>query len=68
MKSAKEMFEELGYELCKDHTSMYATLVYRKALDSIYFDDDKKVDIKCFIDMPLLQAINKQCEELGWSD
>lgn len=65
---AKEMFEKLGYTFCENHHSMFAIIVYRKDLDYIYFDSDKKIDIKCFIDVPLLKAINKQVEELGWLD
>lgn len=67
-KSAREMFKKLGYELALDHYSMAAIMVYRKDLEYIYFDADKKIYIRGFIDMKLLQAINQQCKELGWLD
>ena len=69
--SAEEMFEELGYQFCpnEEHFSLSAIVVYRKGLNSIYFDFDKKIDIGCVIvDMKLLKAINKQVEELGWNN
>lgn len=47
---------------------MTALIVYRKDLEYIYFDADKKIDIRGFVDMKLLQAINQQCKELGWLD
>lgn len=67
-KSAKEMFEELGYEFEQHPYSITALIVYRKDLEYIYFDADKKIVIRRFIDMKLLQAINQQCKELGWLD
>lgn len=67
-KSTREMFEELGYEYEPYHYSMTALIVYRKDLEYIYFDADKKIDIRGFVDMKLLQAINQQCKELGWLD
>ena len=62
------MFEELGYKFDPHHYSMTALIVYRKDLKYIYFDADKKIDIREFVDMKLLQAINQQCKELGWLD
>ena len=67
-KSAREMFEEIGYEFEPHHYSMTALIVYRKDLEYIYFDADKKIDIRGFVDMKLLQAINQQCKKLGWLD
>lgn len=67
MKSAKEMFEELGYE-CVDEER----IVYKKYDDSIKriihiaFFDNKKILITQSIGLEELQAINKQVEELGW--
>ena len=71
--SAKEMFEELGYEEIKEHSSMFAIIVYSNGKDNIYFDYDKKFSKEgygsfSFIDMELLKAINKQVEELGWNN
>lgn len=62
------MFGKLGYEFEAHHYSMTALIVYRKDLEYIYFDFDKKIDIWGFVDMKLLQAINQQCKELGWLD
>lgn len=69
--SAKEMFEELGFKYCsnEEHFSMKAIVVYRKELNSIYFDYDKTIDIDgMLLDMKLLKAINKQVKELNWND
>ena len=71
MKSAKEMFEKLGYMQREEHYSETALIVYTNGKDYIYFDYDKKFSKEgfgtfSFIDMKLLQAINKQVEELGW--
>jgi hypothetical protein len=67
--SAKEMFEKLGYK--KRNESNYytsAVLIYDKEFyRSIYFDNDKTIDASGeILTMNLLQAINKQVEELGW--
>lgn len=80
--SAKEMFEELGYELIRD-CEFY--LFYKKALKEnaeyendylhISFEKQYKEVIKTYgddnspeaITMRELQAINKQVEELGWN-
>ena len=76
--SAKEMFEELGYEL--DTAEENARLYCRDILDKntfgyidsemIYFDDEFNgiyFTNKEHLDMQELQAINKQVEEL-WGD
>ena len=71
------MFEELGYELTgKDEEFITYT---KKAI--VHYDIVFCINEKCFeivpfikelphsfsrIDLKLLQAINKQCEELGW--
>ena len=76
MKSAKEMFEELGYEKttvinpdgCIDYINK------KKKYSEIYFDKNFKLITKhylnsgvaCPITLEELQAINKQVEELGW--
>lgn len=72
MKTAKEMFEELGYikdenprfgseisyvKYCKDGCCRINDLIFYKN----GFDCDD-----CLITYKLLQAINKQVEELGW--
>lgn len=77
MKTADEMFEELGYE--KDINVSYGLIRYNK--------DDKQfirfiIEEKCVeantisenridilsLNMQELQAINKKVEELGWDD
>lgn len=68
MKTADEMFLELGYKKIVGET----TEVYKlsRANKNIYFSKlikririDGKYD---FLDMEELQAINKKVEELGW--
>lgn len=71
MKSAKEMFEELGYEYVesydknlidyyKKYNNLNFEILFNKEEKTFYFTYVTKVDYK------LLQAINKQVEELGW--
>ena len=79
MKSAKEMFEELGYQKVRDSEN---SLIYDKADIFHYYQillnkNDKTVSIKCNpldvtyttffpVDIKLFMAIQKQLEELGW--
>lgn len=77
--SAKEMFEELGYE--------YKESYFNNKLDRIIITDDYKYsthiifaienqsikatfknDQAGWVSMKLLKAINKQVEELGWEE
>lgn len=99
-KTAKEMFEELGFNKCEvikqyqpSGEIYHEEIKYRINGETVYdnyfgyiisfiLDEDNhniskhyahSVDIKgCgnhnLIDMPLLQAINKQVEELGWNN
>lgn len=68
---AKEMFEKLGFYEDKQHSSTSSIIVYRQVSKgySLYFDYDKTLDLVggVIIDLNLLQAINKQVEELGWN-
>lgn len=79
--SAKEMFEELGYDLmldCKYYIYYQKPLKenpeYEKDYLHISFEKDDKAFIKTYgddnspeiIGMQELKAINKQIEELGW--
>lgn len=90
MKSAKEMFEELGYKFLGG--SDYIAIKYYKQekqgkyyssydIDITFYSTRKTVSVvaneyskKSYklaimdIDMKLLQAINKQVEELGWDE
>jgi len=75
--TAKEMFEELKYQRLylydeDERDFVREFVVYRKRGNEIVFNTIHKViemhieeDI---IDMPLLKAINKQIEELGWNN
>ena len=60
------MFEKLGYEL-KDG---YSCIVYENINnDSIIFWTHENITIQTrYISVKLLQAINKQIEELGWNN
>lgn len=78
MKSARELFKELGYTYQESH--------FEKRLDVINYSKSGiftpqivfKLDSKCvkiyikenkasWFDVKILQAINKQVEELGWN-
>lgn len=75
---AKEMFEKLGYEQIK--LNKYGAIYYKfvPALDKdnlsgIDWENTIKIEHKYiisnkFISLELLQAINKQVEELGWNE
>jgi hypothetical protein len=77
MKTAKEMFEELGYDYVGiDEFGCFLTY-YKKTYDiEIYFDLEDGTFQKVMrwnglhpsIKYKELQAINKQVEELGWND
>lgn len=72
-KSAKELFEELGYEYNYYPGSHYINffkdtdeenhMTYNKITFHIRL---KKIDILGLLDAKELQAINKQVKELGW--
>ena len=79
-KSAKEMFEELGYKLIKQPKKYNHLIEYQKyvkqfdELSTITFNKSARVFSKelnlegwCIF-MPELQAINKQIEELQWNE
>ncbi len=76
---AKEMFEAIGfvpffktkdliiYENFPDNEKERIDVVFYLKIKQIrvyYVENDEDV----FVDMTLLKAINKQCEELGWLD
>ena len=77
--SAKEMFEQLGYEQKTDTMGMYYyrfSSKYEKDNysghdweNTIRFDSYRKnIYSDKYINLQLLQAINKQVEELHWND
>lgn len=71
--AAKEMFEKLGYEL-DEETRFGAVISYTKycvdgccRLYDLLFYSSKTIEFgEEYISMEILQAINKQVEELGW--
>lgn len=78
MKSAKEMFEELGYKEVSviDPDGCIDYINTNEKYSEIYFDKNFKMitkhylnsGIACPITLEELQAINKQVEELGWEE
>ena len=81
-KTAKEMFEELGFELYKtpyEKCICYITNdIYFNCRIEFWADDkiiynsliygDYEMKGSCPIRTDLLRAINKQVEELGWNE
>lgn len=70
MKSAREMFEELGYKrLPKKYNKNMILYENEKESKIIYFSlTDKKIQFSPYFrySMQELNAINKQVEEFGW--
>lgn len=69
MKSARELFRELGYEEREENYCFNCVKSYinYKTLNIIYFDNDKTIDVQnMIISYELLQAINQQINELNW--
>lgn len=64
--TAKEMFEELGYELLNDKNIVYKGKHFTGRPIHVAFFENKKILITQSIGIKSLQAINKQCKELGW--
>lgn len=72
MKTAKQMFEELGYEKKEESEGV---LLYISDFENSILFEKKRVtitDLYCYgritinINHLLENAIHKQCEELGW--
>lgn len=70
-KSAKEMFEELGYlcysddeAICFCNKEFGRISFYLYEEEYTFFSDETRI----MIDSKLRKAINKQVEELGWLD
>ena len=77
--SVKEMFEKLGYEYYEDdgfncYKKGKSDLIepdyisFDRLEREIFVSRNSKNGNGTTINMPLLQAINKQVEELGWLD
>lgn len=72
--SAKEMFKKIGYKEIENNAEeiTYEGKIkindWERELSSITFWlNEKLLDFDNYIDVKLLQAINKQVEELGWN-
>ena len=72
MKSAKEMFEELGYfQRDKDRFIEYVKIYDRNdGFANVQFIYENKIVGMCIIEdyEKVLKAINKQIEELKWNE
>lgn len=73
MKSAKEMFEELGY----DRTETLNQIIYDNKRQFIDFNKSSFIVFMngnfpyqgfSFNNNKIIKAINQQCKELGWLD
>ena len=66
MKSARELFEELGYDLVE--TTSYMVYYYNEENDIYiwFYNNSKTIEIVNEFTLDILKAINKQIEELGW--
>ena len=66
MKSAKELFEELGFDLVE--TTPYM-MYYHNEENDVYiwlYNKRKPIEIVNEFTLDILQAINQQVNELGW--
>ena len=64
MKSAKEMFEELGYIYYKRNNRIFYEI---SEINYFIFNSDKEITVGDYgINVATLEAINQQCKELGW--
>lgn len=80
LKSAREIFEELGYVYSKDEEGIYyskyfiETDCYMKIefifglKDIFIYLENNASNVYTSICLHELKAINKQVEELGWND
>ena len=76
MKTAREMFEELDLLPYKYTDTMWRDILEysnkRKTTNVKFYLENKLLEVETergfsyMIDMSLLKAINKQCEELEW--
>lgn len=67
MKSAKEQFEELGYDMYVNKYSSIEYVDWEEDKHIWFYLTYKTIEIGEFdINIKELQAINKQVEELGW--
>ena len=66
MKSARELFEELGYNLVE--TAPYMMYYYNEEneVHIWFYNNSKTIEIVNEFTLDILQAINQQVNELGW--
>lgn len=66
MKSARELFEELGFDLVE--TTSYMVYYYNEENDIYiwFYNNSKTIEIVNEFTLDILQAINQQVNELGW--
>ena len=79
MKNARELFEELGYEYYEDDGFECYKKEKRELIEpdyisfnrlerELFMSNDSKNGNGVIVNMKLLQAINKQVEEVHWND
>ena len=75
MKSARELFEDLGYKYKKQNNLYLESIIYEKGSKRLLFRYDKKIipyadygdtEDATLLTLEELQAINQQVNELGW--
>lgn len=73
--NAREMFEKLGYKEIENNAEeiTYESKIkiddWEQEISSITFWlNEKLLDFDNYINVNVLQAINKQVEELGWNN
>lgn len=66
MKSARELFKELGYDLVE--ITPYMMYYYNEENDVYiwFYNKRKTIEIVNEFTLDILQAINQQVNELGW--
>ena len=66
---AREMFEELGYTKIVNNDFLLEYTNYEITKKVVFYKKIKEVlSYEETLTMPLLKAINKQIEELGWNE
>lgn len=65
---AKEMFSNMGFKQFLGTSTKWQDYIEYQNDDKYiwFYPDTKTIEIRFNFDMKILDAINKQCEELGW--
>ena len=66
MKSARELFEELGYNLVENAPYMMYYYNEENEVHIWFYNNSKTIEIVNEFTLDILQAINQQVNELGW--